>query len=88
MIARSLTAAYKNEEIEVGSLARKVNADYVLEGGIRRSGDELRVTARLFDTQAGTNIWAESFDVTLDSTSLFEIQDWTRARPRPAGPIS
>ena len=57
--------------------ARQVGHDlgvrYMLEGSVRKSGDRVRVTAQLIDTQNGSHIWAERYDRSLDD--IFAIQD-------------
>jgi TolB-like protein len=54
-------------------VARELEARYVLEGSVRRSGDRLPVTARLIDAGTGTHIWAERCDRTI--ADLFVVQD-------------
>jgi adenylate cyclase len=75
VVPGSLTFAYKETEIPLETLAQRLRADYVLEGGIRGDGKKLRVTVRLFDAGVGANIWANTFDTLLEPDSLFDIQD-------------
>ena len=51
----------------------RLRVGHVLEGSVRRSGDRLRLTARLVDTATGGQVWAERFDRTL--TDIFAVQD-------------
>ena len=46
---------------------------YVLEGGLRRSGDRVRITAQLIDAENNGHIWAERYDSALED--VFAVQD-------------
>jgi TolB-like protein len=50
-------------------------ARYVLEGALRQAGAQVRVSARLTDTQTGTNLWAETYTRPYSPEKVFEIQD-------------
>ena len=56
--------------IEIG---RQLGVQYVLDGGVRRIGNRLRVTARLCETRQGQQVWAQRFDRQLGD--IFDIQD-------------
>jgi adenylate cyclase len=51
-----------------------LGARYLLAGGVRTSGKQLRVTARLLDTSDGEILWSENYDNDLGSSDLFAIQ--------------
>jgi len=73
VIARNSTFAYKGKSPDVRDVAQVLNVQYVLEGSIRRSGDQLRVTAQLIDAADGSHLWAERYDHNV--MGLFDIQD-------------
>jgi tetratricopeptide (TPR) repeat protein len=50
-----------------------LNVDHVLEGSVRRSGDQIRITAQLIDVAQDAHIWSETWDRTLDD--IFVVQD-------------
>jgi non-specific serine/threonine protein kinase len=54
-------------------IGRKLDVDTILEGSVRRSGDRLRITTQLIDTQNGYHIWSERFD--RDAPDVFAVQD-------------
>ena len=54
-------------------VAEELGARYVLEGGIRKAGQRLRITAQLVDAETGHHVWAGKFDRTIDD--IFDIQD-------------
>jgi len=73
VIARNSTAAYKGQLPDVHRVADELGADYVVEGSVRRIGDQLRVNAQLIDAHAGNHIWAERYD--RDLKDMFAVQD-------------
>ena len=52
-----------------------MNVRHVLEGSVRKAGDNVRITAQLIDASNDKHLWSETFDRTLSAESIFEIQD-------------
>ena len=73
VLARNTTFQYKGRAVDVPKLGRELGVRYVLEGGVRRTDDGLRVTAQLIDTQTGAHIWADRFDRKM--ADIFLVQD-------------
>jgi adenylate cyclase len=73
VIARNTTFQYKDKPVDVGRIGRELSAQYLLEGSIQRSDNDLRVTAQLIDTEAGTHIWADRYDREL--SDVFLVRD-------------
>ena len=73
MIARNSSFTYKGRAFDVKQVARELGVRYVVEGGVRRSGGRVRVTAQLIDAETGNHIWAERYD--RDLTEIFTVQD-------------
>ncbi len=71
--SRSSAFAFKGEKIDIPEVAQKLNVAHVLEGSVRKSGNQVRVTAQLIDASTDTHMWSETFDRTLDN--IFAIQD-------------
>ena len=63
-----MTPKKKTKEI-----AREVNVRYVLEGSVRKAGNNLRITAQLIDGKDDSHLWAEKYSGTLDD--IFSIQE-------------
>ena len=59
VIARNSSFIYKGRAVDVKQVARELGVRYVVEGGVRRSGARIRVTAQLIDAETGKHIWAE-----------------------------
>ena len=73
VLARNTTFQYKGKPVDVAKLGRELGVRYVLEGSIRRTGNDLRVTAQLIDTKTGAHIWADKFDRKM--ADVFLLQD-------------
>src|SRR5271163_3963831 len=73
VIARNSSFIYKGKTVDVRQVGRELGVRYVLEGGVRRSGARLRITAQLVEAQTGVHLWANKFDGALDD--VFELQD-------------
>jgi adenylate cyclase len=73
VIARNSTFVYKGKPIDVKQVGRELGVRYVLEGSVRKSGNRVRVTGQLIDTETATHVWAERYDRALDD--IFALQD-------------
>jgi adenylate cyclase len=73
VIARTSSFKYKGKEVDVRTVGRELGVRYVLEGSVRKSEDQLRITAQLVDAQTGQHVWAERYD--RDLKDVFAIQD-------------
>jgi TolB-like protein/class 3 adenylate cyclase/tetratricopeptide (TPR) repeat protein len=73
VLARNTTFQYKGKAVNAPELGRELGVRYVLEGSVRRAGDDLRVTAQLIDTETGAHIWADKFDRKM--ADVFLVQD-------------
>jgi len=73
VIARNSTFAYKGQAPDIRKVGEELGARYILEGGVRKGGNRLRITAQLIDASNGYHIWAERFDREL--ADIFELQD-------------
>ena len=71
--ARSSSFALRSSEADARSIGRLLGVDAVLEGGVRKSGDRLRITVQLVGVADGSPRWSHRFDGTVEQ--VFEIQD-------------
>ncbi len=78
VVARNSSFRYKGRTIDPKRVGRELRAKYLLEGSVRRAGDQLRISAQLIDAQTGGQIWAECYDGKLADT--FTLQDKVTAR--------
>ncbi len=73
VIARNSSFSYKGQAVQVRQVAEELGVRYVLEGSVRRVGDQVRINAQLIDATTGGHVWAERYDGTLDD--VFTLQD-------------
>lgn len=73
VIALRSAMALQQDSPLLSEAGKRLNARYIVNGSVRRSGEQVRVTAQLTDTDLGRNLWAERFDGR--TTDIFEIQD-------------
>jgi TolB-like protein/class 3 adenylate cyclase len=78
VISRNTAATYKDKHIDAKQIGRELGVRYVLEGSVRRSGNQVRVNAQLIDASNNTHLWAERFDH--DVGDLFAIQNEITSR--------
>src|SRR5262249_32017209 len=72
VIARTTAFTYRGKPVDVKQLGRDLGVRYVLEGSVRRSGNQVHVNVQLIDTATGAHLWAQRFDV--DRQNLLETQ--------------
>ena len=73
VIARNSTFTYKGKPVKVKQVAEELGVRYVLEGSVRRAGDEVRINAQLIDAMTGVHLWAKRYDGTMNK--VFALQD-------------
>jgi non-specific serine/threonine protein kinase len=73
VISRSSAMTFKGTKKKIREIAREVNVQYVLEGSVRKAGNNLRITAQLIDAATDAHLWAEKYSGTLDD--VFDIQE-------------
>jgi TolB-like protein len=73
VIARNSSFVYKGKAVHMKQIAEELGVDYVVEGSVRKSGEQVRITAQLNDVATGSHIWAEHYD--RDLTDVFAVQD-------------
>jgi TolB-like protein/Tfp pilus assembly protein PilF len=73
VIARTSSFAYKGTTTKIADVARELNVAHVLEGSVRKSGNQVRITAQLIRASDSSHLWSETYDRSLDD--VFAIQD-------------
>jgi TolB-like protein/tetratricopeptide (TPR) repeat protein len=73
VISRSSAFSYKGKDIKLTEVAEELGVNHILEGSVRRSGDQIRITAQLIDGRTDAHIWSETFD--RPWRDIFAIQD-------------
>jgi adenylate cyclase len=73
VISRNTAITYRSKPVGTKQIGRELCVRYVLEGSVRRSGDQVRVNAQLIDAETNAHLWAERFD--RDTGDLFSLQN-------------
>ncbi|WP_436170158.1 adenylate/guanylate cyclase domain-containing protein [Mesorhizobium sp. LjNodule214] len=73
VIARNSSFVYKGKAVDVRQVGRELGVRYVLEGGVRKAGNRLRITAQLLEAETGAHLWADRYDGALED--VFDLQD-------------
>jgi adenylate cyclase len=73
VVSRNSSYIYKNKPVAIKEVAEKLGVRYVLEGGVRKSGNRVRITAQLIDAETDAQLWAEQYDRSLED--VFALQD-------------
>ena len=71
--ARTSSFSFKGKDVKISQIAKELNVTHVLEGSVRKAGDQIRVTAQLIKADDGFHVWSETFDRNLDD--IFAVQD-------------
>ncbi len=71
--ARVSSFSFKGKELDIPEIARRLGVAHVLEGSVRKAGDQVRITAQLIHAADGFHMWSETYDRKLDD--IFKIQD-------------
>ena len=72
IISRTSMESIAKEDLEVSAIGRRLGVSHVLEGSVRKAGDQIRVTVQLIEAATDAHIWAENYDRKLDD--VFAIQ--------------
>ena len=71
--ARTSAFSYKDSEATIAQIARELGVNHVLEGSVRKAGNQVRVTAQLIEAGNDFHLWSETYDRELND--IFAIQD-------------
>lgn len=73
VISRTTSMKYKGTNKDLITIGRETGAGYILEGSVRKSGNNIRITAQFLDANRDVHLWSDSFKGTLDD--IFDIQE-------------
>ena len=73
VVARASAFSFKGKDLDAREIGRRLNVNTILEGSVKKSGDQLRVSVRLINADSGFQLWSARFDRRL--TDLFALQD-------------
>jgi len=73
VISRTTSMKYKNTTKDTKTIGKETGADFIMEGSVRKAGNNLRITAQFIDACRDVHLWAQSFRGTLED--IFDIQE-------------
>ena len=73
VIARQSSYYYKQNPARLADIASQLQVLYIIEGSVRKLGDQIRINVQLTNTDKGESIWAQRFDT--DTANIFKVQD-------------
>jgi serine/threonine-protein kinase len=71
--SRTSSFSFKGQNVDVRTLAARLNVKHILEGSVRKSGNNLRITAQLINVETDAHLWSETYNGTMDN--IFAVQD-------------
>jgi TolB-like protein/Tfp pilus assembly protein PilF len=72
VVANSATRRYRDGSVDVRQIGSELDVRYLLEGNLRRSGNDLRVTAQLVEASSGSMLWSQKFDRSLAELAVLQ----------------
>ena len=78
VIARNSVFFYKDKNVKISKIGHDLGVKYVLEGSVRKMGNNVRITAQLIDSKTEGHVWAERYD--RDLKDIFSLQDEVREK--------
>lgn len=70
--SRTSSFSFKGKDVDIGTVADKLGVDVILEGSVRRSGNQVRISAQLIDARSDRHLWSGAYNREL--TDVFEVQ--------------
>ena len=74
VISRTSVMRYRDTALSIPEIARQLGVTTILEGGIQRAGNQIRINVQLIDAQSDEHLWAETYDREMTVDNLFAIQ--------------
>ena len=75
VISRTSVARYRNTEKGLRQIGAELGVSKIMEGGVQRAGDRVRINVQLIDAVTDEHLWAESYDRKITAENLFGIQN-------------
>ena len=71
--SRTSAFSFKGKEVDIKTIAEKLNVTHVLEGSVRKAGNQLRITAQLIEVETDSHLWSQTYDRQMEN--IFAVQD-------------
>jgi TolB-like protein/Flp pilus assembly protein TadD len=74
VISRTSVERFRDTRLPIKEIALRLGVNKILEGGVQRAGDRVRITVQLIDASTDDHLWAETYDRELTAANIFAIQ--------------
>jgi TolB-like protein/Tfp pilus assembly protein PilF len=74
VISRTSVERFRDTKLPLQDVAKQLGVSSILEGGVQRAGDRVRINVQLIDAASDAHLWAESYDRELTAANIFAIQ--------------
>jgi len=74
VISRTSADTYRDTPKTIPTIGRELGVEYVLEGGVQRAGDRVRINVQLIDARSEGHLWADMYDRELTGDQILEVQ--------------
>lgn len=74
VISRTSVETFRDSKLPIRDIARQLGVKTILEGGVQRGGNRVRINMQLIDAETDTHLWAETYDRELTAENIFAIQ--------------
>ena len=74
VISRTSVEQFRDTKLPMKAIADQLGVTKILEGGVQRAGDRVRINVQLIDAGTDAHVWAESYDRELTAANIFAIQ--------------
>ena len=71
--SRTSAFSFKGKEVNIKTIAEELNVTHVLEGSVRKAGNQLRITAQLIEVKSDSHLWSQTYDRQMEN--IFAVQD-------------
>ena len=73
-ISRSSVMTYRGSDMKLGAIAKELGVSTILEGGVQRAGDQVRINLQLIDAASDAPLWGQTYTRELTATNVFVVQ--------------
>ena len=74
MISRTSVEQFRDTKLPIKNIAEQLGVKSILEGGVQRAGERVRINVQLIDAATDAHLWAETYDRELTAADIFAIQ--------------
>ena len=74
VVSRSSSFSFKGKHLDLPTIARQLKVAHILEGSVRKAGNQVRISAQLIEARTDSHLWSKTYERELTAANVFEIQ--------------